>query len=273
MRAKSTWTLQSFLTCLVWNGVLTGFFFLLARQILLGFHQWLDPILAAGDTTLPEDVRSGLLNLQQLYRQAEQYLIPVVFGAGGLITLVLWLFLLLQGRGLARRTLKEAQPLPGQAVISQAKPKKAEPAQTGVEAAPVAPPMPSPPSPQPAIQILSILQREGRLIDFLQEDLGLYEDAQIGAAVRSIHQGCKGALLEHVTLQPIYEEAENNEVTVPADFDARAVRLTGNVTGDPPFKGALRHRGWRVTRVDLPLAVTEEKKDWIVAPAEVEVGE
>lgn len=144
MRAKSTWTLQSFLTCLVWNGVLTGFFFLLARQILLGFHQWLDPILAAGDTTLPEDVRSGLLNLQQLCRQAEQYLIPVVFGAGGLITLVLWLFLLLQGRGLARRTLKEAQPLPGQAVISQAKPKKAEPAQTGVEAAPVAPPMPSP---------------------------------------------------------------------------------------------------------------------------------
>lgn len=79
--------------------------------------------------------------------------------------------------------------------------------------------------------------------------------------------------MEHVTLQPIYEEAENNEVTVPADFDARAVRLTGNVTGDPPFKGALRHRGWRVTRVDLPLAVTEEKKDWIVAPAEVEVGE
>lgn len=273
MQAKTTWTLQSFLTCIVWNGVLTGFLFLLARQILLGFHQWLDPILAAGDTTFPEDIRSGLLSLQQLYRQAEQYLIPVVFGAGGLITLVLWLFLLLQGRGLARRALKEAQPLPGRASIPPARPKKAEPAQATKEAAPAAAPMPSPPSPQPAIQILSILQREGRLIDFLQEDLGLHEDAQIGAAVRSIHQGCKGALSEHVTLQPIYEEAEGAEVTVPADFDARAVRLTGNVTGDPPFKGALRHRGWRVTRVDLPQALTETKKDWILAPAEVEVGE
>src|SRR5207253_6846543 len=35
-----------------------------------------------------------------------------------------------------------------------------------------------------AVQLLAILQREGRLLDFLQEDVDGYADAQIGAAVR-----------------------------------------------------------------------------------------
>ncbi|MFP5213006.1 MAG: DUF2760 domain-containing protein, partial [Acidobacteriota bacterium] len=118
----------------------------------------------------------------------------------------------------------------------------------------------------------SVLQREGRLIDFLQEDLGLYEDAQIGAAVRGIHQGCRDALKEYVDLKPILEEGEGEEVTVLANFDSKSIRLTGNVAGEPPFKGILRHRGWKIVRLELPKPTAEQQKDWVLAPAEVEIG-
>ena len=126
------------------------------------------------------------------------------------------------------------------------------------------------PSSEAAVQILAALQREGRLIDFLQEDLSHYEDSQIGAAVRNIHTGCKEALKEHMEIRPVFVEKEGAAVTVPPGFDARAIRLTGNVTGDPPFRGILRHRGWQVDRIRLPQSV-EQKDHWILAPAEVEI--
>ena len=69
------------------------------------------------------------------------------------------------------------------------------------------------------------------------------------------------------------KEEEGAEVTVEPGFDAYAIRLTGNVEGDPPFRGHLRHRGWQVVRVDLPQQVpSEERKTWVLAPAEVEIG-
>lgn len=123
-----------------------------------------------------------------------------------------------------------------------------------------------------AVQMLAILQREGRLVDFLQEEISMYEDGQIGAAVRNIHAGCRHALAEHVKLEPVYQEAEGSNVGVPAGFDTHAVRLTGDVVGEPPFKGALRHRGWRVARIDLPEQSIEQNRTMIVAPAEVEVN-
>ncbi len=141
-------------------------------------------------------------------------------------------------------------------------------------AAPSAPERPKPEksSPTSALQLLSLLQRKGRLIDFLQEDLNAYDDAQIGAAVRSIHEGCRQALAAHVELAPIYEAPEGSLITVPPGFDAHAVRLTGNIVGDPPFKGALRHRGWRVVRVDLPERLQSDETALILAAAEVEVN-
>jgi hypothetical protein len=120
--------------------------------------------------------------------------------------------------------------------------------------------------------MLSILQRQGRLVDFLYEDLSLYDDSQIGAAVRNIHQGCKEVLDEYVKLEPIFAEEEGTEVAVPAGFDARAIRLTGNLAGeDPPFRGILRHRGWCVAHVQLPPSTMKEEEDWILAAAEVEI--
>ena len=120
------------------------------------------------------------------------------------------------------------------------------------------------------LHMLSVLQREGRLVDFLQEDLSPYDDAQIGAAVRSIHENCKKSLMKNLSPQPVMEETEGDAVSVPPDFDPAAIKLTGNVTGEPPFKGILRHRGWRAASLELP-EITGTGDPKIIAPAEVEI--
>lgn len=126
------------------------------------------------------------------------------------------------------------------------------------------------PSPDAALQLLALLQRDARLIDFVGEDLSGYADAQIGAAARLVHEGCAKVLREHFSLVPVREEAEGSRVTLQAGFDAAAVRVTGNVVGQPPFAGSLRHRGWRVTEVRLP-KLAEQHDARVVAPAEVEL--
>ena len=173
------------------------------------------------------------------------------FGIGFLITMLLWFAIQTIGKRFIEGATTEALPKEKAALPQQA---------------------PAPPSEASAIQILSILQRKGRLIDFLQEDLSAYQDAQIGATVRSVHEGCKQALAEYVELEPIFTEEEGSPITVEPGFDAHAIRLTGNIVGDPPFKGALRHRGWRVVRVDLPKQTPAQQKQRIVAAAEVEVN-
>jgi Domain of unknown function (DUF2760) len=122
-----------------------------------------------------------------------------------------------------------------------------------------------------AVQLLGILQREGRLLDFLQEDVDTYSDAQIGAAVRDIHRGCKKALAEHLPVEPVLREAENAQVRVDPGFDPSRIRLVGNVVGEPPFVGALRHHGWRIAKVSLP-APARGTDPTVVAPAEVELS-
>ncbi len=122
-----------------------------------------------------------------------------------------------------------------------------------------------------AVQLLSLLQREGRLLDFLQEEIDGYADAQIGAAVRDIHRGCKKALAEHVPLEPVLSEPENSRVRVDAGFDPSRIRLTGNIVGEPPFMGTLKHHGWRTAKVALPQAAAATDPS-VVAPAEVELS-
>lgn len=124
--------------------------------------------------------------------------------------------------------------------------------------------------PRPALQLLAVLQREGRFVDFLEEDLAGFPDAAVGAAARTVHAGCKKALDELLGLEPVYREPEGAQVTVERGFDPAAVRLTGNVVGEPPFRGALRHHGWRAREVKLPRAPDGEDAS-VVAPAEVEL--
>ena len=120
------------------------------------------------------------------------------------------------------------------------------------------------------VQTLGLLQREGRLIDFLQEDIEPYDDAQIGAAVREVHRGCRAALKEVFGLSPVLKAAEGSQVEIEEDFDPTRIKLIGNIQGNPPFKGTLRHCGWKFTEVHLPEWTAKEKTD-VLAPAEVEI--
>jgi hypothetical protein len=134
---------------------------------------------------------------------------------------------------------------------------------------PPEPPKPPKPNPEP-VRFLGLLQREGRLIDFLTENITAYDDAQIGAAVRKIHDDCRKALNEHLEMGPVMSQDEETTVEVPAGFDPSAIRLTGNVTGQPPFRGTLKHRGWRVKAVKLA-APPEGQDEFVLQPAEVEL--
>ncbi|MBY4871343.1 DUF2760 domain-containing protein [Burkholderia anthina] len=125
-------------------------------------------------------------------------------------------------------------------------------------------------SPQAALQLLGLLQRDARFIDFVEEDIAGYGDADIGAAARLVHDGCRAALREHFTIVPVRDEAEGSRVTLPAGFDATAVRVTGNVVGAAPFTGTVSHRGWRVADVRLP-KLTGSHDASVIAPAEVEL--
>ncbi|MGF6444830.1 DUF2760 domain-containing protein [Paraburkholderia youngii] len=125
-------------------------------------------------------------------------------------------------------------------------------------------------TPDAALQLLGLLQRDARFIDFVEEDIKAYSDADIGAAARLVHEGCRATLREHFTIRPVRDEAEGSRVTLPAGFDASSVRLTGNVVGSAPFSGSISHRGWRVDEVRLPkLADGHNAK--VIAPAEVEL--
>jgi Domain of unknown function (DUF2760) len=132
------------------------------------------------------------------------------------------------------------------------------------------PPAVKKPSGEP-LRLLAILQREGRLLDFLLEDISAYQDAQVGAAVRDIHRGCRKAVDEHLVLERILAGDEGQPVTVPTGFDPAAIRLTGNVTGQPPFTGTLQHHGWRVKELKLP-DVGTGRDAFVVAPAEVSLA-
>ncbi|TDN61536.1 DUF2760 domain-containing protein [Paraburkholderia sp. BL10I2N1] len=152
-------------------------------------------------------------------------------------------------------------------------------------AAPVATPQPAPAAapapvaapvvireagPDAALQLLGLLQRDARFIDFIEENIAGYSDADIGAAARLVHDGCRATLREHFTIRPVREEAEGSRVTLAEGFDATAIRLTGNVVGKPPFSGNISHRGWRVEDVRLP-TLTKTHDATVLAPAEVEL--
>jgi hypothetical protein len=123
----------------------------------------------------------------------------------------------------------------------------------------------------PDLRILAVLQRDGRLVDFLEEEIDAYNDAQIGAAVRDIHRGCRKSLHDYLSIEPIINAAEEAQVHVPTDFDPAAIRLIGNVDGTPPFQGILKHHGWRVRSVHLPVLPVARDDSSVLSPAEVEI--
>ncbi len=125
-------------------------------------------------------------------------------------------------------------------------------------------------TPDAALQLLGLLQNEARFIDFINEDIMAYSDADIGVAARVVHEGCRKAINGHFTLTAVRHEQEGSKITLADGFDAAAVRLTGNIVGSAPFTGTLVHKGWKVT--DIKLAkLTAGHNTAIIAPAEVEL--
>jgi hypothetical protein len=122
------------------------------------------------------------------------------------------------------------------------------------------------------VQFLAMLQEKGRLVDFLMDDINAYSDAQVGAAARVVHAGCKGVLQEHFTINPLRSEQEGSTVEVPAGYSADEYRLVGKIAGSAPFSGVLVHRGWKTGMVKLPQSLRNAADPLpAIAPAEVEV--
>ncbi|MBA3394843.1 MAG: DUF2760 domain-containing protein [Deltaproteobacteria bacterium] len=122
-----------------------------------------------------------------------------------------------------------------------------------------------------ALALLALLQREGRLVDFLRESLDTYSDADIGAAARDVHRGCKKVLEQHLSLEPVMPGAEEAKVSVPKGFDPAEIRLIGEAKGEAPYRGTLRHHGWRVVDAKLP-SLADGVDRMVIAPAEVELS-
>jgi len=156
-------------------------------------------------------------------------------------------------------------PVPAQVASPEPEPEEPEPEPAQLEAAKL-----HAAQPESALQLLGLLQREGRLLDFLQEDLAGYTDEQVGSAARGVHDRCKRALDAHLKLERIRSEDEGSRVTVPKGFVAGEIRLVGNVAGEPPFVGELTHAGWRVAHIELP-KLSDGHDVHVVAPAEVEL--
>jgi hypothetical protein len=119
--------------------------------------------------------------------------------------------------------------------------------------------------------LLSLLQREGRLIDFVEEEIGSASDAEVGAAARIVHAGCRKVLKRYLALKPVMGAPEGSTVSVPQGFDANRIRLVGNVAGNPPFSGSLKHHGWVTQEIRLP-PLPEALDATVLAPAEVELS-
>ncbi len=188
--------------------------------------------------------------------------------AGTVATLMVFIMLMLIAMliGKSRRKNQEIKPVEPQIKIIEKIVEVEKIIQT---------PMPEPvilkeATPDAALQVLSLLQKEARFIDFIKEDLTSYSDADIGAAARVVHEGCSKAIKEHFTLAPVCTELEGNRLTIPVGFDAATIRLTGNIIGAAPFTGTLVHKGWQVTDIHLP-KLTQSHNANIIAAAEVEL--
>ena len=122
-----------------------------------------------------------------------------------------------------------------------------------------------------ALALLALLQREGRFVDFVRDSVDGASDDDIGAAAREVHRGCRKVLDQYLSFEPVMPGEQDEKVSVPKGFDPAEVRLVGEAKGEPPYKGTLRHHGWRVVDAKLP-ALADGVDRTVIAPAEVEIS-
>lgn len=135
---------------------------------------------------------------------------------------------------------------------------------------PAAKPVPESRPSDGALQILGILQRDSRLIDFLMEDISGYSDDQVGAAVRNLHDQSRESLNRYLSLTPVIDGVEGSFTKLDTS-DPSTVKLLGNVpVSGKAAGGVLRHKGWRAQRIELPALLPGQSAS-VIAPAEVEI--
>lgn len=201
-------------------------------------------------------------------------------GTVAVLALVLIVLLITVAISLARGRKKLVQETLQQAAASAPAAKATEPEVKVVEKIVEVEKIVQAPAPEPvvlkeatpdaALQLLSLLQKEARFIDFIKEDVTAYSDADVGVAARVVHEGCNKVINEHFKLAVVRDEQEGSKITLPKGFDAACIRLTGNIVGEAPFTGSLVHKGWQVTEIRLP-KLTAGHNAKIIAPAEVEL--
>ncbi|MEJ5300103.1 MAG: DUF2760 domain-containing protein [Thermodesulforhabdaceae bacterium] len=265
MKQKTLWSWQSFFLCAFFNGLLGAAIFVPFSKGLSVVNQYLTPLTSQVKSmeSLPPELGQVLTQIKDLVAIADQYGTIIIWGSVAVLTLALWLSLLLTGRRRIEKASEEAKKSVAAtpAVTTRKEVVTPEPQKKSKEETLTA-----------AFQILSIFQRQGRFIDFLKEDLSLYDDAQVGAAVRNLQESWKKAFQEYFTVEPIFKEPEGSQVTISAGFDASKIKLTGEVIGEPPFEGVVVHRGWKLVKVDLPVFTgSKQAEEWVIAPAEVEI--
>lgn len=204
------------------------------------------------------DYQEAVLQFRSWLDMITEYYIPVSIVLALGFVLLLWLCLRLSFGGVVKKGLQETSKR-----TPDVRTRKAEaevPDQAAVKRS----------QERLYIHLFSILQREGRLMDFFAEDIEEYEDEDIGAAVRNIHENCRKIIDKYIIPKSILVDEEDSEITVEPGFDPNAIKLTGNVTGNPPFKGIVRHKGWKAEKLDMPI-LSGERDPRIIAPAEIEI--
>jgi hypothetical protein len=255
MKKSNKSSLQAGLWILVW--------FLVVGVVIAGLGYWEWGLLKGGLNEFQQRVHDAqLLNEIELCLKTVSLKVALVLaGSFAVIGFLLWLSL----RSVIRRQVaKDALVVPPVSVSAKKE------SLVRQEPSPEDKKREAQRDQRRSLHLLSLLQREGRLVDFLQEDLQAYEDAQIGAAVRGIQEACRESLKKYVAPAPVIDKEEGESITVDEGFDANAIRLTGNVSGRPPFKGILQHRGWRSVGLNLP-SLSGSSDPAIIAPAEVEI--
>ncbi|MFO0762743.1 MAG: DUF2760 domain-containing protein [Byssovorax sp.] len=190
---------------------------------------------------------------------------PLSFGSRFFLAFALFFRVLFDG-SLAARLARAADGPPELPPAPKPEPVKTEP----VKVEPVKAEPPKPPSTDAALQLLALFQREGRFVDFLEQDIAGFGDGEIGAVARVVHAGCRKALHGHAKIAPIRPEEEGQSVTIAEGYSPAEIKLSGNVQGSAPYKGKVQHRGWRATGLTLPTPVKGHDPS-VLAPAEIEL--
>jgi len=255
-------SLVTFVWILIWIGLIGGFAFYYIEQTIGLLTSQLKPFLL--ETSKHSSNELIIMSQIQLTLDTLKEYLPFVLSTLLISTsLLLWLCIRFH---VVRAIQKAGSLTPGdesQTQPEQKDTKKDEPAGPGKQER-------KRNERFRALHLISLLQREGRLLDFFNEDLDNFNNEQIGAAARKIHADCKSAIQKYIGPKPILDQDEGENVTIAPGFDPSSIKMTGNVSGKPPFKGTLQHRGWRCSKFEMP-GLSNVKDPNIIAPAEVEI--